>query len=99
MASPPAEQARKPKDKSVQIHLILLSEFRGLGVEIFRSFSSFPRETNCERIPGLEAVEYNSDLFSGANLDSDEIAWLASQGLNLGMRGCGRGLDSNVRKR
>merc|ERR1719382_1911318 len=65
MAYQTAEKARELKDKSVQIYLVPISESRGPEVEIFRSFSSFPHETNYERIPGLEALEYNSDLFSG----------------------------------
>jgi hypothetical protein len=60
-----AEKARELKDKNVMIYLAPVTDVKSPDLETFRSFSSFPHETNFERIPGLAALEYNSDMFAG----------------------------------
>jgi hypothetical protein len=65
MAYQTAEKARELKDKNVMIYLAPITEVKADELKIFRSFSSFPHETNYERIPGLEALAFNPDLFTG----------------------------------
>jgi hypothetical protein len=66
MAYQTAEKARELKDKNVMIYLAPITEVTGSKeLKTFRSFSSFPHETNYERIPGLDALKFNQDLFGG----------------------------------
>jgi hypothetical protein len=60
-----AEKARELKDKNVQIYLVAITDAKSADLKIFRDFASRPTETNYVRIPGLEALKYNSDLFTG----------------------------------
>jgi hypothetical protein len=61
-----AEKARELKDKNVMVYLAPITEVTGSKeLHTFRSFSSYPHETNYERIPGLGALEFNPDLFAG----------------------------------
>jgi hypothetical protein len=60
-----AEKARELKDKSVQIFLVAITEVKGDELKTYRRFASRPVETNFVRIPGLSALKYNSDLFTG----------------------------------
>jgi hypothetical protein len=65
MAYQTAEKARELKDKNVMIYLAPITEVKADELKIFRSFSSFPHETNYERIPGLAALAFNPELFTG----------------------------------
>jgi hypothetical protein len=60
-----AEKARELKDKNVQIYLVAITEVKGADLKTYRQFASRPVETNFVRIPGLEALKYNADLFTG----------------------------------
>jgi hypothetical protein len=60
-----AEKSRELKDKNVQIYLIAITEVKGADLRTYRRFASFPYRTNFVRIPGLEALHYNADLFTG----------------------------------
>jgi hypothetical protein len=60
-----AEKARELKDKNVQIYLVAITEVKGTDLKTYRRFASRPVETNFVRIPGLQALEYNADLFTG----------------------------------
>jgi hypothetical protein len=60
-----AEKARELKDKNVQIYLVAITEVKGADLRTYRRFASRPVETNFVRIPGLTALEYNADLFTG----------------------------------
>jgi len=65
MAYQTAEKARELKDKNIMIYLVPISDVEGSDLNTFREFSSFPHETNYQRIPGLSALEFNTDLFVG----------------------------------
>jgi hypothetical protein len=60
-----AEKARELRDKNVQIYLVAITEVKGADLRTFRRFASRPIQTNFVRIPGLEALKYNSDMFTG----------------------------------
>jgi hypothetical protein len=60
-----AEKARELKDKNVQIYLVAITEVKGADLKTYRRFASRPVETNFVRIPGLQALEYNADMFTG----------------------------------
>ena len=60
-----AEKSRELKDKNVQIYEVAITEVKAEDLRTFKEFSSFPHETNYVRIPGLEALKYNPDLFTG----------------------------------
>jgi hypothetical protein len=60
-----AEKARELKDKNVQIYLVAITEVKGSDLRTYRRFASRPVATNFVRIPGLTALEYNADLFTG----------------------------------
>jgi uncharacterized protein YegL len=60
-----AEKARELKDKNVQIFLVAITEAKGDDLRTYRRFASRPVATNFVRIPGLEALKYNSELFTG----------------------------------
>jgi hypothetical protein len=60
-----AEKARELKDKNVQIYLVAITEVKGSDLQTYRRFASRPIGTNFVRIPGLTALEYNADLFTG----------------------------------
>jgi hypothetical protein len=60
-----AEKARELKDKNVQIYLVAITEVKGKDLRTYRRFASHPYSTNFVRIPGLLALEYNADLFTG----------------------------------
>jgi hypothetical protein len=60
-----AEKARELKDKNVQLYLVAVTEVKGDDLKIYRNFASRPVSTNFVRIPGLTALEYNADLFTG----------------------------------
>jgi len=60
-----AEKARELKDKNVQIYLVAITEVEGPDLRTYRRFASRPTGTNFVRIPGLTALEYNPDLFTG----------------------------------
>lgn len=65
MAYQTKEKVQELKDKSVMVFLVPISEAKGPDLEEFRSFSSFPHETNYLLIPGLDAVKFNAELFAG----------------------------------
>jgi hypothetical protein len=60
-----AEKARELKDKNVMIYLVAISSDKPKDLGTFRSFSSFPRRSNNVRIPGLDALKFNAELFTG----------------------------------
>merc|ERR1740138_867227 len=60
-----AEKARELKDKNVQLYLVAITEVKGDDLRTYRRFASRPIGTNIVRIPGLTALEYNADLFTG----------------------------------
>jgi hypothetical protein len=60
-----AEKARELKDKNVQMYLVAITEVKGDDLRTYRRFASRPIGTNFVRIPGLTALEYNADLFTG----------------------------------
>jgi hypothetical protein len=60
-----AEKARELKDKNVYLYLVAITEVKGKELRKYRRFASYPTETNFVRIPGLQALKYNSDLFTG----------------------------------
>jgi hypothetical protein len=60
-----AEKARELRDKNVMVYLVAITEVKGADLQSFRRFASRPIETNYVRIPGLEALKYNADLFTG----------------------------------
>jgi hypothetical protein len=65
MAFQTAEKARELKDKNVMVYMAVISEGKGTEQqEALKHWVSQPWETNYVRIPGLLALEYNSDMFS-----------------------------------
>jgi ribosomal protein S9 len=60
-----AEKARELKDKNVMLYLVAVTEVKGDDLKTFRRFASRPIESNFVRIPGLQALEYNPELFAG----------------------------------
>merc|ERR1719356_1268014 len=60
-----AEKAQELKDKSVMLFLVAITEVKGDDLKLYRHFASRPINTNFVRIPGLDALEYNADLFTG----------------------------------
>jgi uncharacterized protein YegL len=64
MAFQTAEKANELKDKNVMIYMLPITEAKGSELEFLKKWASQPWETNYERIPGLAALEYNSDLFT-----------------------------------
>jgi hypothetical protein len=60
-----AEKARELKDKNVMLYLVAITEVKGKDLQTFRRFASRPSESNFVRIPGLAALKYNADLFTG----------------------------------
>merc|ERR1719352_358667 len=60
-----AEKARELKDKNVMIYLVPITEMRGAELRDFRRLSSSPHRSNFVRVPGLTALQFNSDLFAG----------------------------------
>jgi hypothetical protein len=64
MAFQTAEKARELKDKNVMIYMAVISEGKGKEQEWLRKWASQPWETNYIRIPGLNALEFNSDMFA-----------------------------------
>merc|ERR1719198_2576621 len=47
------------------IYLVAITEVQGEALSDFRRFASRPIATNFIRIPGLQALKYNADLFTG----------------------------------
>jgi hypothetical protein len=64
MAFQTAEKARELKDKNIMIYMAVITEGKGKELESLKAWASQPWETNYERIPGLNALEYNSDMFA-----------------------------------
>jgi hypothetical protein len=64
MAFQTAEKAQELKDKNVMIYMAVISEGKGTEQDELKKWVSQPYETNYVRIPGLLALEYNSDLFT-----------------------------------
>jgi hypothetical protein len=60
-----AEKARELKDSNVMLYLVAITEVKGDDLRTYRRFASRPIQTNFVRIPGLTALEYNADLFTG----------------------------------
>merc|ERR1740138_1740359 len=60
-----AEKARELKDENVMLYLTAITEVKGDDLKAYRRFASRPIATNFVRIPGLTALEYNPDLFTG----------------------------------
>lgn len=58
-----SEQAKALRDKNVQIYMAPVTEFKGEELDVMKSLASQPWETNLVRIPGLEALEQNQDMF------------------------------------
>jgi len=58
-----AEKAQELKDKNVQIYMAPISEADGEELKDIKAWASSPWETNYERIPGLEPLKFNSELF------------------------------------
>lgn len=58
-----AEKARELKDKNVELYMAPITDFEGKELENLKDWASQPWETNYERIPGLAALKFNTDLF------------------------------------
>jgi uncharacterized protein YegL len=59
-----AEKARELKDAGVQIYMVPISKFPNEGLESLKAWASSPWETNYMRIPGIEDLEYNPEIFA-----------------------------------
>jgi hypothetical protein len=59
-----AQKAQELKDKNIMIYMVPISDSKGKELLKLREWASQPWETNYERIPGLAALEYNSEMFS-----------------------------------
>jgi hypothetical protein len=59
-----AEKVRELKDKSIQVYLVAVTEVKGDDLRTYRRFASRPVATNFVRVPGLQALKYNPELFS-----------------------------------
>jgi len=57
-------KAQELKDKGVQIFMAPISEFSSPGLKLIREWASQPWETNYERLPGVEGIIANEDLFA-----------------------------------
>merc|ERR1719169_397140 len=62
MAFQTAEKARELKDKNVMIYMAVITDSRGSELDMLKKWVSQPWETNYVRIPGLLALEFNSDM-------------------------------------
>jgi hypothetical protein len=60
-----AEKARELKDKNVMLYLVAVTEVKGADLKTFSRFASFPVESNFVRIPGIQALEFNAEMFAG----------------------------------
>jgi len=59
-----AQEVKKLKDKNTMLFMLPISEYDSDEVQTMKTWASEPTETNFERIPGLESLEYNLELFS-----------------------------------
>jgi hypothetical protein len=57
-------KAQELKDKGVQIFMAPISEFNSPGLKLIRKWASQPWETNYERLPGIDGITANEDLFA-----------------------------------
>jgi len=57
-------KAQELKDKGVQIFMAPISEFSTPGLKVIREWASQPWETNYERLPGVDGITANEDLFA-----------------------------------
>ena len=58
-----AEKAKELKDKNVMIYMAPITETQDKSLEILKKWASQPWETNYERIPGLQALQFNTMMF------------------------------------
>lgn len=58
-----AEKARELKDQNIQLYMAPITPVENDDLETLKTWASQPWETNFERIPGLDALEYNSPVF------------------------------------
>jgi len=59
-----AEKAQELKDKNIMILMAPVTESKGSELEVLKSWATQPWEANYERIPGLEALKYNPEIFA-----------------------------------
>jgi uncharacterized protein YegL len=64
MAFQTAEKASELKDKNVMIYMVAITESKGPELDYIKAWASQPWETNYVRIPGLLALEFNSEMFA-----------------------------------
>jgi len=57
------EKAQELKDKNIKVFMAPVTDFEGKELKTLKKWASQPWETNYERIPGLAALEYNSEIF------------------------------------
>jgi hypothetical protein len=58
-----AEKAKELKDKNVMIYMAPITETKDKTLDILKTWASQPWETNYERIPGLQALQFNTMMF------------------------------------
>merc|ERR1719433_588703 len=58
-----AEKAQELKDKNIQIYMAPITASRDKSLMELMKWASHPWQTNYERIPGLDALKANSDIF------------------------------------
>merc|ERR1719456_801469 len=59
-----AEKAQELKDKNVQLFFAPVTAVEGKELEVLKDWASQPWETNYVRIPGLQALKHNADIFA-----------------------------------
>jgi len=59
-----SQKVQDLKDKGIQIFMAPVAAFASQSLEQIRNWASSPWETNYERIPGVEALENNEDVFA-----------------------------------
>jgi hypothetical protein len=64
MAFQTAEKSRELKDKNIMVYMAVISEGKDTTQDELKKWASQPWETNFVRIPGLQALEFNSDIFT-----------------------------------
>jgi hypothetical protein len=64
MAFQTAEKATELKDKNIMVYMAVINEGKDKSLDMLKQWASQPWETNYVRIPGLLALEFNSELFS-----------------------------------
>jgi len=59
-----SQKVQNLKDKGIQIFMAPVSTYAGQSLEQIRDWASSPWESNYVRIPGIEALENNEDVFA-----------------------------------